>query len=52
MVHFLILALVVARSRAVIKGRIYVMIMRGLGVVLCLLALILVKDGLALLDVW
>jgi threonine/homoserine/homoserine lactone efflux protein len=47
-----VLAVLVARSRAVIKGRAYVVIMRGLGVVLCLLALILVKDGLMLLGVW
>ncbi|MDZ7667322.1 MAG: LysE family transporter [Desulfotignum sp.] len=47
-----VLALVVARSKAVIKGRAYVVIMRGLGAVLCLLALILVKDGLTLLGVW
>jgi threonine/homoserine/homoserine lactone efflux protein len=47
-----VLALVVARSRAVIKGRAYVVILRGLGVVLCLLALILIKDGLTLLGVW
>lgn len=47
-----VLALVVARSRTVIKGRAYVWIMRGLGVVLCLLALILLKDGLHLLGVF
>jgi threonine/homoserine/homoserine lactone efflux protein len=46
-----VLALVVGRSRAVIKGRAYVFTMRGLGLVLCLLALVLVKDGLALLGV-
>lgn len=44
-----VLALVVARSRAVIKGRAYVFTMRGLGLALCLLALVLVRDGLALL---
>ena len=47
-----VLAVLVARSRAIIKGRAYVAIMRGLGVVLCLLAVILVKDGLTLLGVW
>jgi len=47
-----ILALVVARSRTVIRGRVYIWIMRGLGVVLCLLALMLLKDGLALLGVF
>ncbi len=46
-----IMALVVSRSRAMIKGRAYVVTMRGLGLVLCLLALVLVKDGLALLGV-
>jgi threonine/homoserine/homoserine lactone efflux protein len=48
-----VLALLVARSRSVIKGRAYVVIMRGLGLILCLLALVLVKDGLALIwGVW
>ncbi len=48
-----VLALVVARSRRVIKGRVYVWIMRGLGLILCLLALVLVKDGLTLIGgVW
>ncbi len=46
------LALVVARSRTVIKGRAYGVIMRGLGGVLCLLAVMLVKDGLRLLEVF
>ncbi|MCA1788150.1 MAG: LysE family translocator, partial [Desulfobacteraceae bacterium] len=43
------LALLVGRSRAVIKGRAYVYTMRGLGLALCVLALVLVKDGLTLL---
>jgi threonine/homoserine/homoserine lactone efflux protein len=46
-----VLALVVGRSRAVIKGRAYVLTMRGLGLALCLLALVLVRDGLALLGI-
>ncbi|MCF8139334.1 MAG: LysE family transporter [Desulfotignum sp.] len=46
-----IVALAVGRSRTVIKGRAYVLIMRGLGLALCLLALVLVKDGLALLGI-
>jgi threonine/homoserine/homoserine lactone efflux protein len=46
-----VLALVVGRSRTVIKGRAYVLTMRGLGLALCLLALLLVKDGLTLLGV-
>jgi threonine/homoserine/homoserine lactone efflux protein len=45
------LALVVGRSRAVIKGRAYVYTMQGLGLALCVLALVLVKDGLTLLGV-
>ncbi len=46
-----VVALAVGRSRTVIKGRAYVFIMRGLGLALCLLALVLVKDGLALLGI-
>lgn len=46
-----VLALVVGRSRTVIKGRAYVLTMRGLGLALCLLALVLVRDGLALLGI-
>lgn len=46
-----VVALAVGRSRTVIKGRAYVLIMRGLGLALCLLALMLVKDGLALLGI-
>lgn len=45
------LAVLVGRSRAVIKGRAYVYTMRGLGLALCILALILVKDGLTLLHI-
>lgn len=45
------LALVVGRSKAVIKGRAYVYTMRGLGMALCILALVLVKDGLTLLNI-
>jgi threonine/homoserine/homoserine lactone efflux protein len=47
-----VVALAVGRSRTVIKGRAYVLIMRGLGLALCLLALMLVKDGLTLIGVW
>jgi threonine/homoserine/homoserine lactone efflux protein len=47
-----VVALAVGRSRTVIKGRAYVLIMRGLGLALCLLALVLVKDGLTLVGVW
>ena len=43
------LALLAGRSRAVITGRAYVYTMRGLGLALCVLALVLVKDGLSLL---
>jgi threonine/homoserine/homoserine lactone efflux protein len=46
-----VLALVVGRSRTVIKGRAYVFTMRGLGLALCLLALVLFRDGLSLLGV-
>lgn len=47
-----VVALAVGRSRTVIKGRAYVLIMRGLGLASCLLALVLVKDGLTLVGVW
>jgi threonine/homoserine/homoserine lactone efflux protein len=47
-----VVVLAVGRSRTVIKGRAYVLIMRGLGLALCLLALVLVKDGLTLVGVW
>ncbi|MCF8114522.1 MAG: LysE family transporter [Desulfotignum sp.] len=43
------LALLVGRSRSIIQGQAYVYTMRGLGLALCLLALVLVKDGLTLL---
>ena len=47
------LALAVGKSRSVLKGRGYIYTMRVLGVMLCLLALFLFKDGLSLLGlVW
>jgi threonine/homoserine/homoserine lactone efflux protein len=45
------LALLTARSRAFLKGKTYVLIMRLLGIMLILLALLLFKDGLLLLGV-
>jgi threonine/homoserine/homoserine lactone efflux protein len=45
-------ALLLGRSRSIIQGQAYVYTMRGLGLVLCLLALVLVKDGLILVGVW
>jgi threonine/homoserine/homoserine lactone efflux protein len=45
----IVLALVSARSRALLKGRAYHLIMKILGVLLCLFALLLVRDGLAFL---
>ncbi len=44
-----VLAVVASRSRALLKGKGYCLIMRILGVLLCLFALLLLHDGLAFL---
>jgi threonine/homoserine/homoserine lactone efflux protein len=44
-----ILALVAGRSRSRITGKGYVYTMRGLGIALCILALVLIKDGLMII---
>lgn len=48
----LVLAILVGRSRSILQGRAYVWTMRGLGLALCLLALILFKDGFELLGLF
>lgn len=47
----IVTALLVGWSRTFLNGRVYVWIMRILGCALCLLALLLFRDGLALLGV-
>lgn len=47
-----ILAILVGKSRNILQGRLYTLVMRLLGLALCLLALILFKDGLQLLGVF
>jgi threonine/homoserine/homoserine lactone efflux protein len=42
------LAVAVGRSRGFLRGRAYITVMRGLGLLLCLLALLLLRDGLKL----
>jgi threonine/homoserine/homoserine lactone efflux protein len=42
------LAVAVGRSRNFLRGRAYITVMRGLGLLLCLLALLLLRDGLKL----
>ncbi len=44
------LAWAVGRSKSFLQGRVYVITMKGLGLALCGLALILFKEGLSLLD--
>ena len=44
-----VLAVLVARSRSFLTGRGYIWTMKGLGLMLCVLALFLVKEGLVLL---
>lgn len=41
----LTLAVAAGRNREFLKGRTYVMVLRGLGVLLCLLVLLLLRDG-------
>jgi len=45
------LAVAVGRSRGFLKGRVYLAVMRALGLLLCLLGLLLLRDGLRLLGV-
>lgn len=42
-----VLAVLVGKSKKVLTGRIYIYVMRGLGLMLCCLALFLFRDGLA-----
>lgn len=46
-----VLALLVARSRSFLTGKIYVYTMRALGLALCILALVLVREGLMLMGI-
>lgn len=46
------LAIVAGKSRSFLTGKGYVYTMRFLGLVLCALALLLVRDGLLLLGLW
>lgn len=47
----IVLALLVGRSKKVLTGRAYVYTMKGLGLLLCLLALFLFRDGFRLLSI-
>ena len=47
----IVLALVVGKSKSFLKGKTYLYIMRFLGLVLCLLAMVLFRDGLTLLKI-
>lgn len=47
----ILLALLVGRSRSLLSGRAYLFTMRSLGVALCILAIALFRDGLALLNI-
>jgi threonine/homoserine/homoserine lactone efflux protein len=47
----MVVALLVDRSKAWIQGRVYVYIIRGLGVVLIVFAILFLRDGLRLLGV-
>ena len=46
------LAVLVGKSKSILKGRGYIYTMKGLGLLLCLLALFLFRDGLRLLGVF
>lgn len=48
----ILLAFAVASSRPFLTGRLYLTILRFLGVLLCLFAFILFRDGLARLGLW
>ncbi|MCF6246088.1 MAG: LysE family transporter [Desulfobacula sp.] len=45
----IVMAVLVGKSKSILKGRVYIFIMKFLGVLLCFLALFLFKDGLGLL---
>ena len=45
----LVVALIAARSRPFLKGRSYDLTVRALGLLLCLFALVLFRDGIALM---
>ncbi len=47
----IVLALLTGKSKSFLKGNIYIYTMRFLGLVLCLLAIVLFRDGLKLLEV-
>ena len=46
----IMVAILVGRSRSVLKGKAYLYTMRGLGVMLCLLAVFLFRDGIRFLS--
>lgn len=46
-----VLAMLVGKSKSILKGRMYIFAMRSLGFALCVLAVYLFKDGLYLLGV-
>lgn len=48
----ILLAVLVGKSKSFLKGNIYIYIMRFLGMVLCILAFVLFKDGLKLMGIW
>ncbi len=45
----IVLAVLVGKSKSILRGRVYIYTMKFLGVLLCLLALFLFKDGIKLL---
>ncbi len=47
----ILLAILVGKSKSFLKGNMYIYIMRFLGLILCVLALVLFKDGLKLLNI-
>ncbi len=47
----ILLAILVGKSKSFLEGNMYIYIMRFLGLVLCVLALVLFKDGLKLLKI-
>ncbi len=47
----IVLAVLVGKSKSFLRGKTYLYIMRFLGVVLCLLATLLFRDGLKLLEI-
>lgn len=47
----IMLAVLVGRSRSFLSGTVYIYVMRGLGIILWVLAFMLFRDGLQLIDV-